>query len=79
MPVRWFSPGIPVSSTNKTDRHNITEILLKVALNTINLNQQIQDSDLLRTGFNIYFEFVFSEDDSGLITIGYLFPFIKQI
>jgi hypothetical protein len=33
---RWFSPGIPVSSTNKTDRHDITEILLKVALNTIN-------------------------------------------
>jgi hypothetical protein len=32
----WFSPGTPVSSTNKTDRHNITEILLKVALNTIN-------------------------------------------
>ena len=24
------------SSTNKTDRHNITEILLKVALNTVN-------------------------------------------
>jgi hypothetical protein len=33
---RWFSPGIPVSSTNKIERHNITEILLKVALNTIN-------------------------------------------
>jgi len=32
---RWFSPGPPVSSTNKTDRHDITEILLKVALNTI--------------------------------------------
>jgi precorrin-6B methylase 2 len=31
---RWFSPGSPVSSTNKTDRHDITEILLKVALNT---------------------------------------------
>jgi len=29
----WFSP---VSSTNKTDRHDITEILLNVALNTIN-------------------------------------------
>jgi hypothetical protein len=26
--------GSPVSSTNKTDRHDITEILLKVALNT---------------------------------------------
>jgi hypothetical protein len=25
----------PVSSINKTDRHDITEILLKVALNTI--------------------------------------------
>jgi hypothetical protein len=32
---RWFSLGPPVSSTNKTDRHDITEILLKVALNTI--------------------------------------------
>jgi len=34
---RWFSLGIPVSSINKTDCHNITEILLKVALNTITL------------------------------------------
>ena len=33
----WFSLGTPVSSTNKTDRHAITEILLKVALNTITL------------------------------------------
>ena len=32
---RWFSVGTPVSSANKTDRHDITEILLKVALNTI--------------------------------------------
>jgi hypothetical protein len=32
---RWFSPGPPVSSTNKTDHHDIIEILLKVALNTI--------------------------------------------
>jgi hypothetical protein len=32
---RWFSPGTPVSSTNKFDCHDITEILLKVALNTI--------------------------------------------
>jgi hypothetical protein len=28
---QWFSRGTPVSSTNKTDRHDITEILLKVA------------------------------------------------
>jgi hypothetical protein len=32
---RWFSLCPPVSSTNKTDRHDITEILMKVALNTI--------------------------------------------
>ena len=34
---RWFSMGTSVSSTNKADRHDITEILLKVALNTITL------------------------------------------
>ena len=36
---QWFSPGTgtPDSSTNKTDCHDITEILLKVSLNTITL------------------------------------------
>jgi hypothetical protein len=29
--------SIPVSPTNKTDRHDITEILLEVVLNTITL------------------------------------------
>jgi hypothetical protein len=34
---RWFSSGIPASSTTKTGRrHDIAEILLKVALHTIN-------------------------------------------
>ena len=37
MTDRWFSPGTPVSSTNKTDRHDITEIRLKVTLDTITL------------------------------------------
>jgi hypothetical protein len=33
----WFSPGtLLASSTTKTDCHDIAEILLKVALNTIN-------------------------------------------
>jgi hypothetical protein len=35
-------PGIPVSSTNKTDRHDIAEILLKVALNTIILTHTVE-------------------------------------
>jgi hypothetical protein len=34
--VGGFLQGTPVSSTNKTDCHDVTEILLKVALNTIN-------------------------------------------
>jgi hypothetical protein len=33
---QWFSPGTPASSTPKTGRHDIAEIMLKVALNTIN-------------------------------------------
>jgi hypothetical protein len=36
---RWFFPSTPVSSTNKTDRQDITELLLNVALNTITLSQ----------------------------------------
>ena len=35
----WFSPGTPASSTTKTGRHDIAEILLIVALNTITTNQ----------------------------------------
>jgi hypothetical protein len=38
---RWFSPGIPASSTTKTGRHEIAEILLKVALNTKNQINQL--------------------------------------
>ena len=35
---RLFSPDIPASSTNKTGRHDIAEILLKMPLNTIKKN-----------------------------------------
>jgi hypothetical protein len=37
---RWFSLGLLVSSTNKADRYDINEILLKDALNTIKINKQ---------------------------------------
>jgi hypothetical protein len=54
---RWFSLGPPVSSTNKTDRHDITEILLKVALNTIkqtnSQNQLPVDGSLRITKFQL--------------------------
>jgi hypothetical protein len=51
---RWFSSGTPVSSCNKTDLHDITEILLKVALNTINLPKA---SKLTENHKNIFFQY----------------------
>jgi len=41
----WFSPDTPISSTNKSDRHDISEILLKVALNIINQANQYIGKD----------------------------------
>ena len=41
MTGRCLSAGLPISSTNKTDLHDIPEILLKVVLNTIKPNQTI--------------------------------------
>ena len=46
--VGGFSQGTPVSSINKADRHDITEIVLKVALNTIN------QTNLLSRLFELY-------------------------
>jgi hypothetical protein len=38
-PYRLFSPGTPASSATKTGRHDIAEILLKVALKHKKSNQ----------------------------------------
>jgi hypothetical protein len=43
---RWFSPGTPASSTTKTGRQDIAEILLKVALSTINQIKSIKSTFL---------------------------------
>jgi hypothetical protein len=52
-----FSPGTLVSSTNKTDRHDITEILLKVELNTITLTvtpyTQFKYKDIKMERYNV--------------------------
>jgi hypothetical protein len=48
----WFSPGNPVFSTNKTDRHDIAEILLKVALNTI--KQKDKQTNMMQHHFFCY-------------------------
>jgi len=48
MAGQWFSPGTPVSSSNKTDSHDITELLFKVVLNSpsLMLSQRIGIEDL---------------------------------
>ena len=60
---RWFSVGTPASSTTKTSRHDIAEILLKVALKTKNqsinmlLHASIQHFEthiVVRILFNIH-------------------------
>jgi hypothetical protein len=47
----WFSSGTPASSTTKTGRHDIAEILLKVALNT---KDQIKSNQIIRPSTNLY-------------------------
>ena len=57
--IMWynlFRSGTPVSSTNKTDHHDITEILLKVALSTITLTLNLWMMQL-----KIYFFLFFSD------------------
>jgi hypothetical protein len=47
---QWFSPGTLSSSTTNTGRHDIAEILLKVALNIINQ---------IKSNIDIYVHFVY--------------------
>jgi hypothetical protein len=62
---RWFSPCTLASSTSKTGRHDIAEILLKVALNT--KNQSIKDAwqDLVVV--------------SSILTTVYLMFFVRNV
>jgi hypothetical protein len=53
---RRFSLGTPASSTTKTGRHDIAEILLKVALKHQKSNQSIEFSIFLPNKFMQYFD-----------------------
>ena len=72
---RWFSPGPLVSSTNTTDRHDITEILLEVALNTINQTDKLYIPDN-----HLSLPIFISTDkaDKGLIMLKSYFLFLSQ-
>ena len=52
---RWFSPGTPASSTTKTGRHDIAEILLKVALKHQKQKNQQSLGEALKTMNTIKF------------------------
>jgi hypothetical protein len=56
---QWYFPGTPVSPTNKTDRHNIAEISLKVMLSTITPPLH----------FDIIFKFCLCSHDTVLIRL----------
>ena len=59
--ISCFLPDTPVSSTNKTDCHDMAEILLKVALNIITITplgfplllMYLMSMNMLCTNFNI--------------------------
>ena len=69
---RWFSPGTPASSTTKTGRHDIAEILLEVALNTINQNKSIYR--LLSVIINCFSHFTIN---TGLVVV-FILDNLKQ-
>ena len=55
---RCFFSGTPDSSTNKTDRHEITELLLKVVLNTINKTTKFIESTTQSTRNDLPYKFI---------------------
>jgi hypothetical protein len=76
---RWFSPGTLVSFTNKTDLHDITELLLKVALNTITLTLTCRSASTLvylQQMWTVVFLFTISEPFMFLFTISEPFMFL---
>jgi hypothetical protein len=54
---RWFSLGSPASSTTKTGRYDIAEILLKVALN---IKTQ---STFIKTGVKTMYQITHKQGD----------------
>jgi hypothetical protein len=64
---RWCSPGPSVASNNKSDHHDTTERLLKVALNTINQSNLQNNADqhlfvLITNSHNIVTNIIFTKN-----------------
>ena len=71
---QWFSPGPPISSTNKTDCHDIIEILFIVVINTNKQTNQVCSLNLCnrieiikrKLGFNIFFSYIVTTRLNGV-------------
>ena len=72
---RLFSRGTPFSSTNKTDRHDINKILLKVASNTINQTK----SDLNKYISDPYASFEINYDSGVIRSVASVRPYVEHI
>jgi hypothetical protein len=50
---RWFSPGIPASSTTKTSRHDIAESGVKhnKSINQLNISLFVPNLDFMTSKF----------------------------
>ena len=64
---RWFSPDTPASSTTKTGRHDIAEILLKVASRHQKSNQINLNVDAVSPSTIANIHFTLSRFDSKII------------
>jgi hypothetical protein len=62
---RWFSPGTPVSSTNKTDHYDIAELWLKVVLDTIALTPNTLLTRNMKWKFSFSCRFMIGTDCIG--------------
>jgi hypothetical protein len=69
----WFSPGTLASSTTKTGRHDIAEILLKVALNTKN---QIKSTNC-RPDNRVVFKILNTDHGQATGKLYHLHPFLQ--
>jgi hypothetical protein len=75
-----FSPGIPVSSTNTTDRYDIAEILLKVDAITITLTHVFLSCLDITSTVSLYFKMsliVFIQVAHELIMLSS--PFLQRL
>ena len=70
---RWFSPSTPASPTTKTGRHDIAEILLKVAL-----KHQKSKINQVNKYFNTYELMNFIECKINLYTLCNVLFFMLQ-